>query len=56
MASKVQYAVAAKTLDAARGQGEAAVQLIQAAAEGFDSSLANANAGVDPARALDVYA
>ena len=56
MASKVQYAVAAKMLDAARGQGEAAVQLLQAAAEGSDSSLANANAGVDPARALDVYA
>jgi len=56
MATKVQYAVAAKTLDVARGQGQAAIQLIEAAAEGFDSALVNANAGVDPARTLDVYA
>ncbi len=40
-ASQVQYAVAAKALQTTRAQGEAAVQLIQSAAEGMNQALEN---------------
>ena len=39
--SKVQYAVAAKVLDTADQQGQAAVELIEAAAEMMDQATAD---------------
>lgn len=56
VATQVQYAVAAKMLKVANDQGANVAQLLQAAVEGFDQSLANANAAIDPSRMLDTYA
>ena len=56
LASKVQYALAAKMLQVANDQGAEVVKLIQSAAQGFDQALTNAHAATDPSQALDVYA
>ncbi len=40
-ASQVQFAVAAKSLNHQRAQGDAVVQLIQGAQENLDQSIAN---------------
>jgi putative motility protein YjfB-like len=52
LAQQVSVKIAAKTLDAAKAQGEAAVSLLQAAAQLQDQALA----GLEPGKgqALDV--
>ncbi len=55
LAMRVQYAVAAKILQASSDQGDAMVELIQSAAQGFEQAATQANAATDPSRTLDVY-
>ena len=52
---KVQMSVARKALDVEQSQGDAAVQLIQAAA-GIAGRVDQANAQADPTKTLDLFA
>ncbi|MGB9624369.1 MAG: hypothetical protein ACPMAQ_05850 [Phycisphaerae bacterium] len=56
LTTRIQYAVAARVLKLADQQGAGVVQLLRAATENFDDSLARANTATDPARLLDAYA
>ncbi len=56
-ASQVQMAVAARMLKTANQQGEAVLQLVEAAAETMQAAAADvAEVTVDLANGLDVYA
>ncbi len=55
LANQIQYAVAAKAMDAAKQEGAAVLKLLQSAMSGFDQQLASANAKTNPNRQLDVY-
>ena len=57
MASQVQYAVAAKMLQIANSQNAAILQLVEAAAQGMDTAVADVSqATADMASGVDVYA
>jgi hypothetical protein len=55
-AMKVQYAVAAKTLQSSRDQGQAVTQLLDSASQDFSASLDKMLSSVDSTRLLDTYA
>lgn len=55
LASKVQYAVAAKVMESVKDQGAAVIALLQSAAQDFEEALSQANAATDPTRLFDVY-
>jgi hypothetical protein len=52
--AQVQMALAAKLLDIANGQGQVAVQLIEAATEGMEEALQNMADGLSSQ--IDIYA
>ncbi|MFQ5424532.1 MAG: hypothetical protein ACE5F9_11200 [Phycisphaerae bacterium] len=54
-AASIQIAVAAKSLDTQRAQGDIAVQLIDAAGQQAQAGAANGSA-TDTSRLLDVFA
>jgi len=55
-ATQIQYAVAARLMSAARAQGQAVVEMLDEAAEGFERATAEMIAASGTPGTLDIYA